>query len=128
MSRQRDFSHHSPASRASGRHRSCSYSPGYRREQGHCAYTSNRRPHAYDNDIRQRPNDTTNSRYNTDNYHDQYDNYPQTHRDNGSRQSTHRSHHDHPERFHSYHDDSHGYQSYPRINRDFDHSNERRYD
>ena len=128
MSRQRDFSHHSPASRASARHRSRSYSPGYRREEGHRAYTSNRHPHANNHDIRQRPTHTTNSRYNIDNYHNQYDKHPQTHRDNGSTQSTNGSHRDHPERFHSYHDDSRGYQSYSMNNRDFDNSNDRRYE
>ena len=132
MPRQRDNYHHSPASRASGRHRSRSYSPGYQRDEGHCAYTSYRRPHANDKDIRHRPNDTIKSRqysdhYN-DHYNDQHNNYARTHQDNGSRQSCNRNHHNYPERFHSHHDECHSHQSYPRNNRDVKHYNEQRYD
>ena len=110
MSRQHDNYRHRPASRASGRHRSRSYSPGYWREQGRHANTTNHNQHRYYNDISQRHQDNTNNR----DLHDYYNDNSHSHRDNSVNRSSHGYYNDNSERGHSHHNNSvnrssHGY-------------------
>ena len=137
MSRQRDYYHHSPASRASGRHRSRSYLPGYRREQGRHANTTNRNQHGYNNDISQRHQDNMNNRE----LHDYYNGNSHSHSDNRLNRSSHGYYNDNTERGHSHHANSVNRSSHRfyidnaersntsnhRINHDNEHWNGRRY-
>ena len=114
MSRQRDNYHHSPVSRASGRHRSRSYSTGYRREQGRHDNTTNRNQHGYYNDISQRHHDNMNNQ----DQHGYYNDNSHSHRDNSVNRSSHGFYNDNSER---------GNYSSHRLNHDNEQWHERRY-